>query len=102
VPWESSDRKAELPPDWDAIRKRVGDRDGWRCQWPRDDRRSGICGQPARDCDHREDPHDHRDVALWMLCRWHHNRKTQDESTEGKRKLAAKGRMPIERHPGLG
>lgn len=103
MPWEtdgSSKRRLELPPDWDAIRQRVGDRDGWRCQWPRDGGRR-ICGSPANQCDHRVGREDHADDALWMLCRWHHNRKTQEESTAGKQALAAKGRHPVERHPGL-
>jgi hypothetical protein len=99
MPWESSNRKSELPSDWDAVRQRIGDRDGWRCRWPRS--RGGECGQPANQCDHKEPGSDHSDSNLWMLCRWHHNRKTQEESTAGKRALADKGRHPVERHPGL-
>jgi 5-methylcytosine-specific restriction endonuclease McrA len=103
MPWESSNRKSELPSDWDAVRQRIGDRDGWRCQWPRSGagRANGICGQPANQCDHKEPGGDHSETNLWMLCRWHHNRKTQEESTAGKRALADKGRHPVERHPGL-
>lgn len=97
VPWDSSNRKSELPADWPQRRRRVGDRDGWRCQWPRTGR--GICGSPARDCDHREGSHDHRDEALWMLCRFHHNRKTQGESAEARREIIAKTRHPVERPP---
>lgn len=101
MPWSSSDRKSELPHDWDTVRKRVLDRDGHRCQWPRAGRRDGICGAPATDVDHRVHRDDHRDESLWALCRWHHNRKTQDESTAGKQALAAKLRHPVDRHPGL-
>jgi hypothetical protein len=60
-----------------------------------------FCGQPANQVDHIEGKHDHSDDNLQSLCRWHHNQKTQGESTEGKRALAAKGRHPVERHPGL-
>lgn len=101
MPWSSSDRKAELPPDWDARAERVRRRDGERCQWPRPDRRTGICGSPGRDVDHRLDPHDHRDEALWTLCRWHHTQKTQQESAEARRALLAKTQHPVERAPGL-
>lgn len=104
MPWEmngSSTRKQELPPDWEAIRQRVGDRDGWRCRWPRRDRPAGICGSPANQCDHWKDRNDHSDDALWMLCEWHHRKKTEGESAEARRKQLAKGKYPVERHPGL-
>lgn len=96
--WYKSNRKAEMPPDWEQRRKVVGDRDGWRCQWPRT---RGICGAPANQCDHRLAPDDHRYEALWMLCRWHHTAKTQQESAAARRLLAEKGRHPVEKHPGL-
>lgn len=104
MPWTtdgSSARRQELPPDWDQIRTRVGDRDGWRCQWPRQGRAGGICGSPANQCDHKKDRHSHRDEDLWMLCEWHHKQKTQSESAEARRAIQAKAKMPVERHPGL-
>lgn len=97
MPWDTSDRKAELPRDWEQIRKRVGDRDRWLCQWPRSVR--GICGSQATDCDHKLDPHDHRDESLWMLCGWHHKQKTQQESADARRLIAAKAHHPVEQVP---
>lgn len=94
MPWETSNRKAELPADWDQRRQRVGDRDRWKCQWPRSSR--GICGSPANQCDHRDDPHDHREESLWMLCEWHHKGKTQQESAESRRAILAKLKHPVE------
>lgn len=99
MPWSTSDRKSQLPADWEQIRKRVGDRDGWKCQMPRASRGGRICGQPARDCDHRDDPHDHRDSALWMLCRFHHTGKTQQESADARRAILGKLSHPVEQTP---
>jgi 5-methylcytosine-specific restriction endonuclease McrA len=102
VPWEtdgSSARRQELPHDWDTIRKRVLDRDNHQCQHRRSSGR--ICGQPANQVDHWRDRDDHRDEALWALCRWHHTQKTQQESADARRQILAKTRHPIERPPGL-
>lgn len=99
MPWETSNRKAELPTGWDAIRTRVLGRDRYRCQWPREGRRDGICGAAATDVDHKLNRDDHRDEALWSLCGWHHSQKTQQESAEARRAIAAKGLHPVEKHP---
>lgn len=101
MPWErerSSPRRLELPPNWPAIRKQVGDRDGWICQWPRTGR---ICGSPATDCDHKGDRMSFDLDDLWMLCSWHHRKKTEGESLEARMKILAKGKMPVRKHPGL-
>lgn len=95
-------RKLELPSDWEARRKRRLEEDGYRCQWPRTSRPEGICGAPATDVDHWVHRDDHRHESLKSLCGYHHRGKTQQESAESRRKIAAKGRMPVERHPGLG
>lgn len=97
MPWETSDRKSELPADWPQRRQRVGDRDGWKCQWPRSAR--GICGSTANQCDHRGDPWDHDESALWMLCEWHHKQKTGQESAAARRVIAAKAYHPVEQVP---
>lgn len=99
MPWSSSDRKSELPADWPQRRQRVGDRDGWRCQWPRLRRAGGICGSPANQCDHRGEPWDHDENALWMLCEYHHKIKTAGESAVARRAIQAKTRHPVERPP---
>lgn len=97
MPWETSNRHDELPPGWAQIRKRIGNRDGWLCQWPRSSR--GICGSQATDCDHRGDRNDHSPENLWMLCRWHHRAKTQDESATARRAIQAKASHPVEQVP---
>lgn len=100
--WETSDRKSQLPADWGSILVPfVRQRDGGRCQWPREGRAGGICGAPGQDVDHRIHRDDHRPEALWLLCRWHHTQKTQQESAEARRALLDKTRHPVERAPGI-
>lgn len=104
MPWEtdgSSKRRLELPPDWEAIRRQVGNRDRWTCQWPRDGRANGICGSGANQCDHRGDRMSFDPKDLWMLCPWHHRKKTEDESLQARIAILAKAKMPIRKHPGL-
>jgi 5-methylcytosine-specific restriction protein A len=102
MPWEtdgSSKRRQELPRDWDAVRRRVLDRDGHRCQYPRS--RGGICGQPANQVDHWVGRDDHREESLLSLCAWHHRQKTQSESAQARRAIQDKTLHPVEKHPGL-
>lgn len=102
MPWEtdgSSKRRLELPPGWDAMRRETLERDGYRCQQKRS--RGGICGQPANQVDHIVPGNDHSPENRQSLCGWHHRKKTEQESAEARRKIAAKGRMPVGKHPGL-
>ena len=100
MPWETSNRREELPSNWPQIRQQVGDRDGWVCQWPRDGGRR-VCGSPANQCDHKNDRDSYALGDLWMLCGFHHKGKTQQESAEARRVIQAKAKHPVERHPGL-
>lgn len=111
MPWNTSRRKAELPPDWEQRRRlclanangrcqaRVDDGQGW--EWPTpewigpDDR----CIQTATDADHRSNRNNHDD--LQALCPYHHGVKTQRESAAGRAAARRKLRLPIEKPPGL-
>lgn len=77
------------------------DRDGHRCQWPRPERRSGICGSPATHVDHIEDRDSVAEDNLRSLCQYHHMKRTQAQSRDPYREAQAKLRHPVERHPGL-
>lgn len=105
MPWEtdgSSKRRLELPHNWyTEIVPTVKRRDGNVCQWPRPSRAGGICGQPGRDVDHKTDRNSHRLEDLWLLCRWHHRKKTEAESAEARRAILDKTRHPVEKNPGL-
>lgn len=60
TPWASSNRRAELPPDWASTKRRIKKRDGHRCV---------KCGSTQQlEVDHINDPHDHHDANLQTLC----------------------------------
>lgn len=76
-PWEQSNRRSELPPDWEHRRARVLRRDGHRCV---------QCGAPANEVDHRDDPMDHAYTNLQTLCHPCHATKTKAEAAAGRRR----------------
>ncbi|WP_405944744.1 HNH endonuclease [Streptomyces sp. NBC_00932] len=101
MPWSSSNRRAELPPDWSAIRARVLARDGHQCRGRmRDGSRCPTTS--GLEVDHIGDRHDHTDLNLQTLCSWHHKAKTRSESLAARRRRPPDRRArPAESHPGL-
>lgn len=98
MPWETSRRRAELPPDWQLRRIRVLRRDGYRCQ-ARDSR--GItCGRPANQVDHIQPGRDDTLENLQALCRWHHAHKSSAEGNAARRRPRQRN-DDHETHPGL-
>ena len=93
--WADSTRV--LPPNWQAIRLAILERDGWRCVWESTSGRT--CGAKATDVDHIVRGDDHSPGNLRSLCRWHHARKSSAEGNAA-RKRGTSRRTP-ERHPGL-
>lgn len=90
--WAGSNRLNTLPPDWQARRRAVAERAGWRCQ--ADD--AGFrCGRLGTDCDHVNDRDDHSLSNLQWLCRGHHNQKTIASRTPWHDRRAS------EAHPGM-
>jgi 5-methylcytosine-specific restriction endonuclease McrA len=98
VAWETSDRRLRLPPNWNALVKQVKERDGGRCTWKLP---SGArCPRVGTDVDHRNNDDNHDLRNLQLLCRHHHDKKTQREAWSGRQK-AKKGRVRREeKHPG--
>lgn len=95
--WQGSNRRQELPPDWETvIRPRILARDGYQCRWLDDGVR---CTYKATDIDHIGDKHDHRDENLRALCGWHHKKRTAQQGNAARRRIPEKRRP--ERHPGL-
>lgn len=93
MPWTTSNRRAELPANWPAIRQAVIARDRGICQ---------QCGDPGTDVDHIHGKHDHRLENLQLLCGRGsrndcHGRKTQAQANTARPRQK---RAP-ERHPGL-
>jgi len=97
--WETSDRSDRLPPDWKNLVKKVWARDRGRCTWKL---RSGArCPRKGADVDHRKNNDDHSLSNLQLLCRHHHDKKTQREAWMGKQKRSKVRARREERHPGL-
>ena len=100
--WSGSNRRSELPSDWDKIRKRVLRRDSSLCQWIQID--DNYCLKEATEVDHIQDPYDHSLENLQSLCSWHHSQKTAKESSEARSRNRAKNHNKFKRqdkHPGL-
>lgn len=102
--WSTSNRKSQLPDDWDTvIRPAILRRDRYRCVWRREDT-GRLCGDRARDVDHIDQQRnwDHSPSNLQSLCPYHHARKSSSEG--GRAKAAASARRKAaakRRHPGL-
>ena len=95
--WEGSDRAARLPHDWQARRRRVLIRDGYRCQTRLST--GALCLEPAGEVDHVVPGDDHREENLAAICRYHHGRKTAAEGNAARKRLPSRYRPP-EKHPG--
>lgn len=93
--WSSSNRKQDLPPDWEERRSRVLRRDNWSCQI-----RSEGCVSHATDVDHIRRGSDHSDSNLRAACSRCHDRKSSAEGHARRRELKALRSRPVERHPG--
>jgi len=93
--WTSQGR--DLPPNWQAIRRRILHRDGHRCTWTQND--GTRCPQTTRlEVDHINDPHNHDPANLRTLCHWHHAKRTAAQSAAAKQT----NRKPqAAKHPGL-
>lgn len=96
--WEGSDRRAELPPNWQTeIVPAVWERAKGRCEAHyRDGRR---CPDGGADVDHKQRGNDHRMENLQLLCDWHHDRKSSAEGNAARTRLRMA--RPAEQHPGL-
>nr|DAO70170.1 MAG TPA: HNH endonuclease bacteriophage, HNH Endonuclease, DNA.52A [Caudoviricetes sp.]DAU37721.1 MAG TPA: HNH endonuclease bacteriophage, HNH Endonuclease, DNA.52A [Caudoviricetes sp.]DAV61087.1 MAG TPA: HNH endonuclease bacteriophage, HNH Endonuclease, DNA.52A [Caudoviricetes sp.] len=97
--WETSDRAARLPDDWEERRAFVRDRAAGRCEAMLHD--GTRCPAAGTDCDHIEPGDDHRAVNLQWLCRWHHKRKTQQEAAAALAAERKKNQPRKRKHPGL-
>lgn len=97
--WHRSNRRKELPPDWQKIRALAKVRAGGRCEHIGP---SGArCTRQGTDADHAFDRDVHSLAALQWLCPEHHKRKTASESWGAKLSKRRKGaRQRRNDHPG--
>jgi hypothetical protein len=101
--WKNSDRRDRLPANWGSIRKKVLERDGYRCTWAENGKR---CPERATDVDHRRPKtDDHRESELRSLCCRHHSLKSAREGHAIRQKALNESRSKFRRggetHPGL-
>lgn len=80
MPWHTSSRRQQLPPNWNTIRRAVRERADGTCEHP-------GCTAPGTDCDHITDPTDHSLDNLQWLCLPHHKAKTQADLAATRAKL---------------
>jgi hypothetical protein len=95
--WDSSNRREELPDNWDELRREVIRRAGGRCEWrlPRSKRR---CPRKGTDVDHFGSKHDHSKLRL--LCADHHADHTARQAREARAQQRQRRYRPSEEHPG--
>lgn len=92
-------RKSELPSDWQAIRKAVMERDGYRCRHVEvTGLRCNVVNAPYMVIDHINDKHDHSLTNLQLLCHRHNAIRT---GAQGAAAREARRKRPAEPHPGL-
>ena len=76
TPWAGSDRRSELPGDWENRRRYILQRDPV-CK---------VCDNAlSTEVDHIDDPHDHRYENLQGICQPCHKLKTQREAARARR-----------------
>ena len=103
--WASSNRRAELPPDWEQRRQAIKQRAGGRCEamsqitGDRKEYDHGTrCTRKGSECDHVGDKMDHGPANLQWLCWLHHRNRTQKQAADARWQKLPPRRE--ERHPG--
>jgi 5-methylcytosine-specific restriction enzyme A len=95
--WSSSDRRAHLPRNWQVLRLRVFDRDGYLCQIA-----GPTCTGLATEVDHINGRDNHGMGNLQAVCHRCHTAKTASESATAAAEVRQRGKRPTEPHPGWG
>lgn len=97
--WDYSQRRQELPPNWESIRRQVIARDK-ACVW-RDEPSSPPCGRQGHTVDHIAPNGPHTLQNLRLLCKYHNDRRTSLQAVQERARRRGLRRRPTERHPGL-
>jgi 5-methylcytosine-specific restriction endonuclease McrA len=94
--WSSSDRRAHLPRNWQALRLRVFDRDGYLCQIA-----GPTCTGLATEVDHINGRDNHGMGNLRAVCSRCHKARTNVDAKAAQAIVRARGKRPPEPHPGI-
>jgi len=96
--WGTSNRRSQLPRNWQQLRTAAKTRAGGICEHVTDGAR---CTTPGRELHHTGDNTDHRLEALEWICTDCHKRETQKQAraSQTARYRDARRRTP-ETHPG--
>lgn len=94
--WDGSRRAQQLPKDWKQRREAVKARAGGICEATLNT--GARCTAPGTDCDHIQRGNNHNYNNLQWLCAWHHNRKTQGEASQFRRRGGSPWH-PRDKHP---
>lgn len=97
--WVGSKRKETLPSNWESLRQAVFRRDGHRCVVIKAN--GQRCWDRDVECDHIDDPLDHRMENLRSVCSWHHLRKSGSQGGKGKADARQAQRDALLRKPGI-
>lgn len=99
--WAGSNRREQLPANWQTIRRLTLRRDDHRCTW----RHEGVrCPEVATDVDHIRPGNDHADENLRSLCGFHHLKKSSAEGGAARAAIWRRNNRKFRRtesHPGL-
>ena len=98
--WDRSTRASRLPGNWGTLRRKVLERDNYRCTWVVVTREGRYrCERKATEVDHIQRGDDHSLENLRGLCHEHHDIKTRREGIEQRMKNKAEVRKRFRREP---
>lgn len=98
--WKNSNRRNELPSNWQQLRIQVLIRDGYQCTFI-DEASTRRCEKHATDVDHIVHGNDHTLRNLRALCQWHHKKKTSMEGNQSPMRRSTSNSRPKPAHPGI-
>ena len=104
--WANSNRRQELPTNWNSLAASIRKRDGHRCTWEYrvEDEIIRCTATERLEVDHRIPGDDHSPENLRTLCHAHHAQKTQRESWQARSANLARAKKKFRRneeHPAL-
>lgn len=96
--WNTSQRRTQLPPNWEDLRRQAKTRAHGICEHHTNGQR---CTNPGTELHHTGDNTDHRLETLEWICRDCHKAETQQQARAAQTaKYTTARKRPPETHPG--